>query len=171
MAAMTSPASAFRSTQLPALLGWLLVSLAAGAVGAIASADAGSFYQQLARPAWAPPPWIFAPVWSVLYVLMGLAAWLVWRERMVRATRAALVVFVVQLLANALWTWLFFAWRQGALAFVEIVILSVLVLATVALFWRARPLAGALLLPYLAWVGFATALTWAMWRGNPALLA
>ncbi len=168
---MTSPASAFRSTQLPALLGWLLVSLAAGAVGAIASADAGSFYQQLARPAWAPPPWIFAPVWSVLYVLMGLAAWLVWRERMVRATRAALVVFVVQLLANALWTWLFFAWRQGALAFVEIVILSVLVLATVALFWRARPLAGALLLPYLAWVGFATALTWAMWRGNPALLA
>lgn len=168
---MTSPASASRSTQLPALLGWLLVSLAAGAVGAIASADAGSFYQQLARPAWAPPPWIFAPVWSVLYVLMGIAAWLVWREGMVRTTRAALVVFVVQLLANALWTWLFFAWRQGALAFAEIVILSVLVLATVALFWRARPLAGALLLPYLAWVGFATALTWAMWRGNPALLA
>jgi len=168
---MTSPASAFRATQLPALLGWLLVSLAAGAVGAIASADAGSFYQQLARPAWAPPPWIFAPVWSVLYVLMGIAAWLVWRERMVRTTRAALVVFVAQLLANALWTWLFFAWRQGALAFAEIVILGLLVLATVALFWRARPLAGALLLPYLAWVGFATALTWAMWRRNPALLA
>jgi translocator protein len=153
-----------------ALAGWLLASFAAAAVGGVASANADGFYQQLARPGWAPPPWLFGPVWSVLYVLMGVAAWLVWRERGFRGARGALVLFGVQLAANALWTWLFFAWRRGALAFAEVLLLWVLVAATLIAFRRVRPLAGALLVPYLLWVSFAAALTFAVWRMNPALL-
>lgn len=152
------------------LAGWLLGSFAAAAVGGVASANAGDFYQQLVRPGWAPPPWLFGPVWSVLYLLMGIAAFLVWRERGWRGARGALTLFVVQLAANALWTWLFFAWRRGALAFGEILVLWVLIAATIVAFWRIKPLAGALLIPYLMWVSFATALTWAVWRGNPAVL-
>lgn len=152
------------------LAGWLLGSFAAAAVGGVASGNAGDFYQQLARPGWAPPPWLFGPVWSVLYLLMGIAAWLVWRERGFRGPRTALTLFVVQLAANALWTWLFFAWRRGALAFSEILLLWVLIAATIVAFWRIRPLAGALLVPYLLWVSFAAALTLAVWRMNPGLL-
>ncbi|WP_420125921.1 TspO/MBR family protein [Longimicrobium sp.] len=152
------------------LAGWLLGSFAAAAVGGVASANAGDFYQQFVRPGWAPPPWLFGPVWSVLYLLMGIAAFLVWRERGWRGARAALTLFVVQLAANALWTWLFFAWRRGALAFGEILLLWVLIAATIVAFWRVKPLAGALLIPYLLWVSFATALTWAVWQMNPAVL-
>ena len=156
--------------QLFGLLGWLAVTFAAAALGGFASATAGDFYQQLARPAWAPPAWLFAPAWTLLYILMGVAAWLIWRERGVRRVRTALLLFLVQLAVNALWTWLFFVWRLGALALVEILLLWVLILCTVVAFWRVRPVAGALLLPYLAWVAFASALTYAVWQRNPALL-
>jgi tryptophan-rich sensory protein len=152
------------------LAGWLALSFSAAAVGGIASADAGSFYQQLNRPDWAPPGWLFAPVWSVLYFLQGAAAWLVWRVRGFAGARAALGLFLVQLGANALWSWLFFAWRQGGLALAEILVLWVLLAATVAAFWRVRPLAGALLVPYLLWVTFAGALTYSIWQRNPGLL-
>jgi tryptophan-rich sensory protein len=101
---------------------------------------------------------------------MGVAAWLVWRERGWAEARGALTLFLVQLAANALWTWLFFAWRIGAAAFAEVVLLWVLIGCTTILFWRIRPLAGMLLLPYFAWVSFATALTWAVWQRNPQLL-
>ncbi|MEO8308690.1 MAG: TspO/MBR family protein [Pseudomonadota bacterium] len=158
------------ATQLLGLAGWILGSCAAGLIGAIASVQARSFYGQLIRPSWAPPGWLFAPVWSVLYVLLGLAAWIVWRSDGFRANRTALMLFIIQLAANALWTWLFFAWREGALAFAEILVLWVLIVATSASFWRRSALAGALLLPYLAWVTFASALTYAVWRLNPNLL-
>lgn len=159
-----------RSRQAFALLGWLLLVFAAAAVGGFASASAGEFYRELARPSWAPPGWLFGPVWSILYALMGIAAWLVWRARGFAGARSALVLFIVQLVANALWTWLFFVWRQGSLAFAEIVLLWVLILATIVLFWRVSNVAAALLLPYLAWVSFAAALTLATWRLNPGLL-
>ncbi len=152
------------------LVVWLAVSFVAAAIGGIASAKAGLFYRQLARPDWAPPGWLFGPVWTVLYVLMGIAAWLVWRVRGFRASRAALILFIIQLAANALWTWIFFVWRHGALAFVEILVLWGLILGTAVGFWRARPLAGVLLFPYVAWVTFASALTFAVWRLNPLLL-
>lgn len=143
---------------------WLLVSFAAAGVGAVASADAAAFYAQLARPSWAPPGWLFAPVWSLLYFLQGIAAWLVWRAR---GWSYALALFLAQLALNALWTWIFFAWRQGGLAFAEILVLWAFIVATVAAFWRIRALAGALLLPYLAWVSFACALTYSVWQLNP----
>ena len=157
--------------QLLGLLGWLAVSFAAAALGGFASANAADFYQQLTRPAWAPPSWLFAPAWTLLYLLMGVAAWLVWRERGFHQARTTLSLFLIQLAVNALWTWLFFVWRLGALAFGEILILWVLILCTVVAFWRVRPIAGALLIPYLAWVTFASALTYAVWQRNPALLA
>lgn len=153
------------------LLGWIAVSFAAAAMGGLGSSDAGAFYQQLQRPEWAPPSWVFAPVWSLLYFIMGVSAWLVWREGGFGEARIPLALFLMQLAANALWTWLFFAWRLGALAFGEILLLWVLVLLTLVSFWRVRPMAGVLLLPYLIWVTFASALTYAIWQGNPRLLA
>jgi translocator protein len=158
------------SRQFFGLLGWLLLSFAAAAAGGVASADAGAFYTQLVRPDWAPPGWLFAPVWTVLYVLMGIAAWLVWRIHGLKEGRTALVLFIVQLAANALWTWVFFAWRQGALASAEIVVLWILIVVTIGSFRRLNTVAAVLLLPYLAWVTFAAALTFSTWRLNPELL-
>lgn len=156
--------------QILGLLAWLAISFSAAAVGGLASADAATFYRDLARPGWAPPGWLFAPVWSLLYLLMGIAAWLVWRVRGFRNASFALSLFLVQLGANALWTWLFFVWHRGAFAFAEILVLWLLILGTVIAFWRVRRLAGALLLPYLGWVTFASALTYAIWKRNPGLL-
>lgn len=156
--------------QIIGLVGWLLLSFAAAAIGAVASADAGSFYEQLVRPSWAPPGWLFAPVWSILYALMGVAAWLVWRSSGFSLGKTALTLFIIQLGANALWTWLYFAWRSGALAFAEILLLWCLIVATAAAFRRHNVLAALLLLPYLAWVTFASALTFSTWQLNPDLL-
>lgn len=156
--------------QIIGLVAWLAVTFAAAWVGAIASLDAGPFYSQLSRPQWAPPSSLFAPVWSTLYALMAIAAWLVWRARGFNANRGALLLFLVQLAANSLWTWLFFAWHQGALAFAEILLLWLLIVATVVCFWRVSTVAGVLLLPYLAWVSFASALTLSVWRLNPGVL-
>ena len=164
------PEHAHRRRSLLSLAGWLALCFAAAAIGAVASVRAGSFYVELARPDWAPPPGVFSPVWTTLYALMGVAAWLVWRQAGHPGRRAARVLFLVQLAVNALWSWLFFRWQLGAAAFVDVVLLLVLLAATVVQFWRVRRLAGILLLPYLAWVGFATALTWAVWQRNPGVL-
>lgn len=150
---------------------WMLVTFIAAGIGSIASTRAGSFYQQLVRPDWAPPGDVFGPVWTVLYVLMGIAAWLVWRRAgSFTAARTALTLYLVQLVANALWSWLFFSWRMGGAALAELVVLWLLIGATVIAFWRIRPLAGALMLPYWAWVTFAGFLNYATWQLNPQLL-
>ncbi|NQD38587.1 tryptophan-rich sensory protein [Permianibacter sp. IMCC34836] len=146
------------------------VTYATAAVGALASVQARSFYAELVRPEWAPPGWLFGPVWSVLYTLMAIAVWLVWRSENWQAVRLAVGLFAAQLLANALWSWLFFAWRLGSAAFVEVLLLWSLILATMVVFWRVSRLAAALLAPYLAWVTFAAALTLSLWQSNPQLL-
>ena len=156
--------------QFAGLVAWLALAFAAAAVGAVASVLAASFYSQLVRPSWAPPAGVFAPVWSVLYALMGVSAWLVWRQPSEERNMLPLALFVAQLAVNALWSWLFFAWHLGAWAFADAIVLLALIAATIRVFWRARPLAGILLLPYLAWVGFASALTWSVWQGNPGVL-
>jgi translocator protein len=147
------------------LAGWLAGSFATAAIGGLASVRAAVFYNELTQPAWAPPAWLFGPVWTILYLLMGVAAWLIWRKHGFRGAATAL-----QLCANALWTWLFFALRQGALSLVEIVVLWLLIAATIGAFWRLNRIAALLLVPYLAWVTFATALNYTLWRLNPALL-
>lgn len=149
----------------------ILCTVATAMLGGLASVRAGDFYLGLQRPRWAPPAWVFGPVWTVLYVLMALAAWLVWRVRARRGARHALVLYGLQLALNALWPWLFFAWRRGGLAFAEVVLLLGVVGATVFAFARVRRRAAVLLLPYLLWVAFASALTLAVWRLNPGRLS
>ena len=156
--------------QIIGLVAWLIGSFIAAFIGGAASIQAGPFYTQLVRPGWAPPPSIFGPVWTILYALMGLTAWLVWRVGGFRAARSALTLFLVQLALNALWSWLFFAWHRGALAFADILLLWALIVATLIAFWKIRPLAGMLLVPYLLWVTFAAALNYAVWQLNPGVL-
>lgn len=156
--------------QVVGLLGWVVVTFLAAALGARASISAADFYAGLALPAWAPPASVFGPVWTVLYALMALSAWLVWRQDGWRAATPALALYLLQLALNVLWSWLFFGWKQGALAFADILLLLVLIVATVVAFHRVRPAAAWLLLPYLAWVAFASALNFTVWQANPAVL-
>jgi translocator protein len=158
------------SKQLVGLVAWLAVSFAAAAIGGAASVDAAPFYANLARPAWAPPSSLFGPVWTALYALMGVAAWLVWRVGGFSAARAALLLFLVQLAINALWSWLFFGWQLGALALADVLLLWTLIAITLVAFWRVRASAGLLLAPYLFWVTFAAVLNFAILRLNPGAL-
>lgn len=151
-------------------IGWLATSFVVAALGAIASVRAATFYMQLARPEWAPPPWVFGPVWTALYLMMAIAAWLVWRRSGFNAARTALSLFIAQLAANALWSWLFFAWHLGAAAFADIVVLWLLIVATLLSFWRHSKSAAVLLVPYLLWVSFAMGLNFSVWHLNPTLL-
>lgn len=161
-------ASRSLSSQVIGLVGWLLAAFAAAAIGALASVDAASFYAQLYKPSWAPPASVFGPVWSVLYALMGVSAWLVWRSP--GRNGVALGLFGAQLAANALWSWMFFAWHRGALSAVEVLVLLGLIVATLVTFWRTNRLAAVLLVPYLLWVSFASVLTWTLWQSNPGVL-
>jgi tryptophan-rich sensory protein len=146
------------------LILWILISLAAGWFGSMFSP--GEWYAGLAKPSWNPPSWVFAPVWSTLYVLMGVAAWLVWRRAGFAGAPVALGLFAAQLVLNALWSYLFFGLHQPAVALVEIVVLWLVILATTTAFWRVSAPAGGLLLPYLCWVGFAGVLNFQLWRLN-----
>jgi len=159
-----------RNKQFIGLVAWLVVSFITAAVGGAASIQAAPFYGQLVRPEWAPPAALFGPVWTALYALMGIAAWLVWRVGGFRAARTALTLFLAQLALNALWSWLFFGWHLGAAALADIAVLWVLIAATILSFWRISPLAGVLLVPYLLWVSFASALNYSVWQLNPQFL-
>lgn len=175
VSAMKTPDASLRtlpSSMSPwlALALWVALCATAGAIGAIASANAPEFYAALAKPSWAPPAGVFGPVWTLLYMAMAVAAWLVWRERGWARARGALGLFVLQLALNALWSWLFFGWHLGALAFADILVLLLLIVATMAAFARIRRLAAWLLVPYLAWVIFAAALNYSVWQRNPQLL-
>lgn len=126
----------------------------------------GTWHAALVKPAWNPPNWVFAPVWTLLYALMGIAAWLVWRSAEVPGRRAALGLFLVQLVLNGAWSWLFFGRHAVGVALVEIALLWLTILATQIAFRRISRAAAWLVVPYLAWVAFATALTFAIWRLN-----
>jgi len=146
------------------LIGWLLLCYLAGIVGAQFSPDA--WYAALAKPGWTPPGAVFSVVWSVLFTLMAIAAWLVWREHRFDRARTALSLFLIQLALNVGWSALFFGARSPALALGDIVLLWAAVLATIVAFWRLNRAASLLLAPYLAWVSFAAALNFEIWRLN-----
>ncbi|MFB4294905.1 TspO/MBR family protein [Nonomuraea sp. ATR24] len=131
-------------------------------VGSLASANASSDYLALAKPGWAPPAWLFGPVWTLLYGMIAVSGWLVWR---VRGWTPALGVYAVQLVLNAAWT-PFFAAGQYGLAFGGIVLLWLAIIVNVVAFWRLRRSAALLLMPYLLWVSFAAALNAAIWQLN-----
>jgi len=158
----TINAGAMRSVV--ALGACLALSFAAAAIGGFFLP--GEWYASLRKPSWNPPNWIFGPVWTALYTIMAVAAWLVWKRGGFAGQRVPLSLYLVQLLFNAVWSPLFFGLRHTALAFADIVLLWLAVLATVIAFWRSRLLAGVMLLPYLAWVTFACALNFALWRLN-----
>lgn len=154
----------------PVFAAIIVATLATAIVGSMATLNAPAFYAQLSRPSWAPPAWLFGPVWSVLYCMMVLAAVLAVRNRDVRPTSPMLLLYAAQLVANGLWSWLFFHWHLGAAAFADSMVMFALIAATALAFWGVRRVAGLLMLPYLAWVAFATALSYAMWQLNPAML-
>jgi len=157
---VSGPASAI------GLAGWIAICLVAGALGSVFTAQSVStWYRELARPSWTPPAAVFGPVWTALYLSMGVAAWLVWRRG--GATLLPLSLFSAQLLLNIVWSALFFGLRSPGAAFAEIVALWLLILATIVTFWPISRTAGLLLLPYQAWVTFAAALNFALWRLNP----
>ncbi|MHB8500615.1 MAG: TspO/MBR family protein [Candidatus Acidiferrales bacterium] len=143
----------------------ILVCLGAAGIGSLLTTPALSpWYASLRKPSWTPPNWLFGPVWTILFLAMAIAAWLVWRK--VGLTAAPVQLFLLQLLLNVAWSALFFRLRSPGLAFAEIVTLWFAILATSIGFWRAVPAAGWLLFPYLIWVSYATALNFSIWRLN-----
>ena len=147
------------------LIGFLLLSFLAATVGAVYLP--GEWYAGLVKPSWNPPNWVFGPVWTLLYFCIGLSGWLVWRQAGWRSAAPAFVVYGLQLVLNGAWSWLFFGLHMPGLAFTEIVLLWLSILATAVMFSRKSSSAALLLLPYLCWVGFAGALNLALWRLNP----
>lgn len=144
-----------------AFFGFVLACLAVGAIGGWATASSVStWFPTLAKPSFNPPSWVFGPVWTTLYIMMGTAAYLAWRAG------ASLTLFWVQLGLNLGWSLLFFGLRRPDLAFFEILLLWGFILATLVGFWRVNRTAGYLLVPYLAWVSFASVLNFAIWRLN-----
>jgi len=148
-----------------ALAGWLVLCFAAASLGGLFLP--GEWYASLKKPSWNPPGWVFGPVWSTLYAMMAVAAWLVWRRGGWAARRRPLTLFLVQLPCNAAWTPLFFGWHRPGLAFVDIVLLWLAIVATVVAFRPVSRAAAWLLAPYLAWVSFAAVLNFTLWRLNP----
>lgn len=149
------------------LLAWLGAVAAAAGIGSVFTARSVSdWYAALEKPSWTPPGWIFGPVWTILYIMIALAAWLVWLRRGVPGGRLALGLFAGQLVLNAAWSGLFFGLRMPGAALAELAVLWAAIVATTAAFFRVRPVAGWLMLPYLGWTSFATALNAAIWRMN-----
>jgi len=147
---------------------FIVVCLGVGFLGSkYTSQSISDWYSQIKKPVWTPPNWLFAPVWTFLYISMAVAAWLVWRNLGVTGSYASMILFVLQLALNALWSYLFFGLRMPGLAFLDIVALFVAIVLTAMLFWRYVALAGVLMLPYIVWVGYASTLNWAIWRMNP----
>jgi benzodiazapine receptor len=147
------------------LVFWLGLSLAAGWVGS--RFQPGEWYKNLVQPALTPPGWVFGLVWTLLYILMGVAAWLVWQRHGLIGAAWPLGLFLLQLGLNALWSYLFFGLKNPGLAFLDIMALWLTILATLLAFRQYYPPAGQLLLPYLLWVSFAVYLNLQFWRLNP----
>jgi len=144
------------------LILFLALAFAAAAVGA--QFTPGAWYESLDKPPWNPPNWVFAPVWSVLYAMMAVAAWLVWRR--LQALGWPIILWLAQLALNSMWSWLFFGLQRPGLAALEIVVLLAAIIATVFAFFRTHRPAGLLLVPYAAWVSFAAVLNVSIWRLN-----
>jgi tryptophan-rich sensory protein len=145
-----------------ALVIFLVVVFAVGASGSIVSG--GPWYQALSKPPWTPPGWLFGPVWTLIYISIAIAGWLVWKQVGLRPSVFAF--FAVQLVLNAAWSWIFFGAHRIGLALVDIILLWIAIVGTIVTFFAVVPLAGWLLVPYLLWVSFATALNFSVWRLN-----
>lgn len=149
------------------LVVFVVVCLGAAGLGAAwTNTSVASWYSTLEKPSWNPPNWVFGPVWTCLYLAMAVSAWLVWRQQGMVGVRTPLLIFTGQLILNTAWSFLFFGLRNPGLALVDVVLLWLSILATILTFRRVSTWAAALLVPYLAWVSFATVLNWTLWRMN-----
>jgi len=149
------------------LLVFIVICVGAGGLGAIATTpEIEGWYKTITKPSWNPPGWIFGPVWTTLYIMMAIAAWLVWKQAGFKAAQLPLISFAVQLLLNVCWSWIFFGMHQPGWAFVEIIFLWLAILTTIILFFKKSVAAGGLMVPYLAWVSFASVLNFTIWRLN-----
>lgn len=145
----------------------IFIALSAGFIGSFFTKNSVStWYTTINKPSFNPPSWVFAPVWTVLYVLMGIAGYLIWNQSDLPAAKIALSLYVVQLVLNTLWSILFFGIKNPGVAFFEIIILLILIIGTTVLFWRINPWAGALMIPYIMWVSFASYLNYTIWQLN-----
>ena len=149
----------------------LIVSIAicfafAGLGSAATTPGLADWYASLAKPTWNPPNWIFAPVWSTLFLMMAVAAWLVWCRSGLKGSRAAMLSFGVQLLLNVAWSFLFFWLQSPSMALVEIAILWLAIAVTIRLFFNHSKIAAWLMAPYLCWVSFAAFLNFTIWSLN-----
>ena len=156
-----------RRQEITGLAGFVLLCLAVSALGGLAtSSSVGTWYQTLAKPSFNPPDWVFAPVWTTLYIFMAISGWRVWRTPNSQLRTHALRVFYVQLVLNLLWSFLFFGMQEIGLALVEIIALLAAIVVTMVLFSRIDRPAGMLFLPYSIWVAFASLLNSALWVLN-----
>jgi len=144
---------------------WLVLTFGAAWISARYMPDA--WYRRLNKPSWNPPDSVFGMVWSLLYFLMACAAWLVWRDTDWGGFTGPLSLYLLQLLLNAVWPWLFFERHRPGAALADMVVLWIAVAATMVTFWHVMPVAGALFVPYLAWLSFAAVLNFNIWRANP----
>lgn len=148
-------------------VGFIALSFAAAAIPQLIwDTQPDEWYRNLEKPSFNPPSWVFGPVWTALYILMGVAAWLVWRQYPARSVWIPLTLFFIQLALNAAWSPLFFTFHELALAFAELVVLWLAILATTAAFFRVSTTAGFLMTPYLAWTTFAAVLNYTIWQLN-----
>lgn len=151
-----------RTTQVVALVIFILLTAAAASVGS--QFRPGAWYAELTKPSWTPPNWVFGPVWSVLYVMIAIAGWLAWRAE---GVSTSVWIWLVALVANGSWTFLFFGQHQIGLALVCISILFVAIVGFIVAAWRSARVAAWLFVPYLVWVGYATSVNAGTWVLNP----
>ena len=156
-----------RGNDVIGLIVWLLICFGASAIGAVfTTAKIPEWYATLEKPSWTPPSWLFGPVWTLLYAMMAISAWMVWRRYGFAGAKLALMLFLVQLAMNSAWSFLLFGLERPAWAAIEIVLLWLAIVATIVAFRKHSGIAAGLLIPYLLWVTFATALNIAIWRLN-----
>ncbi|HJK53839.1 MAG TPA: tryptophan-rich sensory protein [Methanocorpusculum sp.] len=159
----------YQKPSLPVLIGSVVLCFIAAALGSLVTITGTDswFMTELIKPEWQPPSYLFGPVWTVLYLLMGIALALILAQGAERReVRVATGVFGVQLVLNVLWSYLFFGWQMIGAAAVEIILLWIVIGVTMYLFYRIRPAAAYLLIPYIAWVTFAAVLTATIWTLN-----
>lgn len=145
----------------------IIICQSAGLVGSLATfPNIDTWYTTLVQPSFAPPNWLFGPAWVTLYTLMGIALFLVWEKRKDDKFGAAMIFFFVQLLLNTLWSFIFFSWHNLGLALFEIILMLGMIVVTTIYFFKIRKAAGWLMVPYIAWVSFATILNFAFWILN-----
>ena len=148
------------------LIGFIILCNVIGALGALWTSADSEWYQTIAKPTFNPPSWIFGPVWTLLFTLMGIALYMVWVARLSQMRTRALILFGAQFVLNILWSYLFFGINNPFASFIEILVLEALIILTIVAFYKVNKTAGYLLIPYALWVGFASFLNYSIWMLN-----